>query len=257
MGKLPATSKLLLQIFLLKEEGGKSWKETEGFLTKIVGKFQQNRLRYLTEKCVKEVKKLDADDASCLSSFLQKVVDVDNIGTYLTKAGFTRSSLLNCSFDIVDSTPTNGMLIELGRFQQKSKVSIDTLLSWFTKMTQVAAPLPQGTSSKLRSWINDLTKRMTKLQKNSNKDRSSLENFTSFMNCTFVPPELLHSPQAQPPASPSEPSLMPPQPQSHLQQKLGGMEGQLAALRREMELKEEHDKVLKEQVECLAEDRKK
>ena len=47
---------------------------------------------------------------------------------------------------------------------------------------------------------------------------------------------------------------MPPQPQSLLQQKLGGMEGQLAALRREMELKEEHDKVLKEQVECLAED---
>ena len=50
---------------------------------------------------------------------------------------------------------------------------------------------------------------------------------------------------------------MPPKPQSHLQQKLGGMEGQLAALRREIELKEEHDKVLKEQVECLAEDRKK
>ena len=122
MGKLPATNKLLLQIFLLKEEGGKSWKETEGFLTKIVGEFQQNRLRYLTEKCVKEVKKLDADDASCLSSFLQKVVDVDNIGTYLTKAGFTRSSLLNCFFDIVDSTPTNGMLIELGRFQQKSSL---------------------------------------------------------------------------------------------------------------------------------------
>ena len=47
---------------------------------------------------------------------------------------------------------------------------------------------------------------------------------------------------------------MPPQPQSLLQQKLGGMEGQLAALCREMELKEEHDKVLKEQVECLAED---
>ena len=88
MGKLPATNKLLLQIFLLKEDSGKSWKETEGFLTKIVGEFQQNRLRYLTEKCVKEVKKLDADDASCLSSFLQKVVDVDNIGTYLTKAGF-------------------------------------------------------------------------------------------------------------------------------------------------------------------------
>ena len=77
------------------------------------------------------------------------------------------------------------------------------------------------------------------------------------MNSMFVPPELLHSPKAQPPASPSEPCLTPPQPQSHLQQKLGGMEGQLAALRREMELKEEHDNVLKEQVECLAEDRKK
>ena len=58
-GKLPATNKLLLQIFLLKEGGEKSWKET-GFLTKIVGEFQQNRLRCLTEKCVKEVKKFDA-----------------------------------------------------------------------------------------------------------------------------------------------------------------------------------------------------
>ena len=58
-GKLPATNKLLLQIFLLKEGGEKSWKETEGFLTKIVGEFQQNRLRCLSEKCVKEVKKFD------------------------------------------------------------------------------------------------------------------------------------------------------------------------------------------------------
>ena len=110
-----------------------------------------------------------------MAQFLSpQVVDVDNFGNYLTKTGFSQSSLLNCFFDVVDSMSTNGMLIELGCCQQKNKLSIDTLLSWSTKMTQVAAPLPQGTSTKLRSWVNDLTTRMTKLQKNSNEDPSSL-----------------------------------------------------------------------------------
>jgi hypothetical protein len=32
LGHVPVTNKLLLQVFLIKEEGHKSWKETESFL---------------------------------------------------------------------------------------------------------------------------------------------------------------------------------------------------------------------------------
>ena len=38
--------------------------------------------------------------------------------------------------------------------------------------------------------VNDLTTRMTKLQKNSNKDPSFFETFNSFMNSMFVPPDV-------------------------------------------------------------------
>lgn len=112
-------NKLLLQVFMLKEDGAKSWKDTEEFLHKVIGRddIPCNRMRTLTEKALRKVKELLPDT---LPSFLESKVDIDALGPFLSSLGFTRASLLNCDFSITDSVPTNGMMIELGRFQKKN-----------------------------------------------------------------------------------------------------------------------------------------
>ena len=50
-------NKLLLEVFILKQENGKSWVDSENFLKKVIGDndIPQGRLRTLTEKAVQDV----------------------------------------------------------------------------------------------------------------------------------------------------------------------------------------------------------
>ena len=72
-------NKLLLEVFILKQESGKSWVDSENFLKKVIGDndIPQGRLRTLTEKAVQDVQKQTHES---LAVFLSKMVDVDEIG---------------------------------------------------------------------------------------------------------------------------------------------------------------------------------
>lgn len=90
-----ADNRLLLQVFFLKEEGGKSWKETEQFFHKILDQedIPPSRMRTLTDATVRKVKKLTHQVD--VTPFLNFKIDIDNLGTHLTQAGLTRKSLLD------------------------------------------------------------------------------------------------------------------------------------------------------------------
>ena len=138
------TDRLLIQVFIL-EEGSKSWSDVNTFVHRISCRddIPSNRIRTLTEKTVKQPKKQTPDT---LPSFLDTEVDIDGLGPQLSKAGFTGLSLLHSDFSVKDLMPTNGMLIELGRFQKKNKLSNDILLGWFCQLMQVTADLPSDTA---------------------------------------------------------------------------------------------------------------
>ena len=102
-------------------------------------------------------------------------------------AGFTKDSLVSSSFDVRDSVPSNGLFIELGRFQQKENLPSKTLLGWFFQLTGVTAELPEGTTGKMKKWILDITRQMKKLQSNHGKPGGS-EALESFSNAPFVNP---------------------------------------------------------------------
>ena len=177
-------NKLLLEVFLLKQESGKSWVDSENFLKKVIGDndIPQGRLRTLTEKAVQDVQKQTHES---LAVFLSKMVDMDGIGDILTKAGLSRASLLASTFEVKDSAPSNALLIELGRFQKKNSLANEKLLGWFRMLTNVTATLP--TAIKFRKRVHDLTADLKKLQSNQ-RNKGGAAALDKFLNDAFVMP---------------------------------------------------------------------
>ena len=177
-------NKLLLEVFMLKQESGKSWVDSENFLKKVIGDndIPQGRLRTLTEKAVQDVQKQTHES---LAVFLSKMVDLDGIGDILTKAGLSRASLLTSTFEVKDSAPSNALLIELGRFQKKNSLANEKLLGWFCMLTNVTATLP--TAIKFRKRVHDLTADLKKLQSNQ-RSKGGASALDKFLNDAFVMP---------------------------------------------------------------------
>ena len=238
-------NKLLLQIFLLKEETGKTWPYTEAFLHKILGReVAKDRMRTLTEKAVRDLERLTSE---AISSFLDTVVDIDGLGELLTNAGFTKDSLLSSSFEVLDSTPSNGLLIELGKFQKKHQMPNGTLLHWFCLLTGVTVKLPDGSAAKMHRWVNDLTAQLKKLQSNRGKTGGSgaLEAFRSAL---FAIPDMF--PTSSSSTSETQSNNAP------AADKNGGLHSKLAALRRQHEESEHLISSLTCQINVLAEEKK-
>lgn len=234
-------NKLLLQVFLLKKEGGKSWPDVEAFIQKV-GKIDvpKDRLRTLTEKAVREV---DKQTLQTLDTFLCRKVDLGGIGERLTAAGFTTASLFDSTFDVRESMPSNGLLIELGRVQQKHNLSNETFLQWFCRLTGVSTALPPGTAAKFRKWVNGLVTQLKKLQSNKGK-KDGAAALEKFLDDPFVIPGMFKD--CEPERCNNTPSPT---------QNLGGMHSQLSMLRRQIEEKEQECQSLKQKVDVLTKER--
>lgn len=112
----------------------------------------------------KATKQATTQTRNSLHSFLSTIVDVDGLSPHLSELGLTQKSLINCDFGCHSiDLPTNGWVIELARFQQNNKLSINQLLRFFCRFTKMTEELPPDSARKLKKYVDDATTGACKL----------------------------------------------------------------------------------------------
>lgn len=188
------TYKLLVQAKLLKDEGNKTWEETDKFVSKLTGASTANRLRYLIESASTTFLELQTPEEA--AGFLEKLVDIESLGDFCAKAGLTWQTLIKGSFEYMDSSPNNGLPIELEHFRKKQQLPFHQMHSWFTRMTGTDIAQP-----KLKKMLDKTMTAFRKMQTNSGKPGGATA-LSSFRMTPFVSSlPASHSPALPIPAS--------------------------------------------------------
>lgn len=193
---MPLTNKHLLQLELLKLEGGKTNKDVAKWFTRLFPavSYPASRLGGTLSRLLEKMRKLFEEGAD-YHSFLEIVVDFDVVSSSLTKLGLKRGELLNEQKEVeAASEPiTQEVIVDLETFRTKESLKDIFTVRWVKQLTN-----SQDSDKALNIGIKKIMQAYKTLAKNKAKGGVHNEMLASFLGTPFQ----LHPP-ARPQPSPS------------------------------------------------------
>lgn len=159
---------LLVQLLILKHEGGKTFDETAVFLNRLFPDAKMSRLRYLLVRTEENAQ--HQCDMSQKKDFLSQPVHIEQLGQFLRETGITSQELRQGTHLKTCASPSCGLLKDLITFKHRQGGTCKNLCQWWKQLTGSSVE-----EAAMYRAVTKVTKKTAKLASNAHREKGLKE----------------------------------------------------------------------------------